>query len=113
MPRTVNEAFEVFLERLVPTEAQRAAASTHRSSVETSLEKSLTVKRYRETGPFRHGTGVRNHADVDLLVSIGKRTADLPRHRPRMDPGRTEGELPQHVDLRTSTRGRRRLRWGR
>lgn len=71
MSRTVNEAFEVFLERLVPTEAQRAAASTHRSSVETSLEKSVTVKRYRETGSFRHGTGVRNHADVDLLVSIG------------------------------------------
>lgn len=55
----------------MPLASQRTAAGAHRASVEASIEKALTVKRYRETGSFHHGTGVRNHADVDLLVSIG------------------------------------------
>jgi hypothetical protein len=71
MPRSVAQGFDKFLEDLTPTAAQRAAASKHRESVEASLEKVLSVKRYRETGSFHHGTGVRNHCDVDLLVSVG------------------------------------------
>lgn len=70
MVRTVDEGFATFLDRLTPTAAQRAAAAKHRSSVESSIEQSLTVKRYREIGSFGHGTGVRGHADVDLLVSL-------------------------------------------
>lgn len=70
MARTVDEGFATFLERLTPTAAQRAAAAKHRSSVEGSIEQSLTVKRYREIGSFGHGTGVRGHTDVDLLVSL-------------------------------------------
>lgn len=29
------------------------------------------MKKFRETGSFRHGTGVHGHVDVDLLVSLG------------------------------------------
>jgi hypothetical protein len=67
----VSEGFDIFLQRLVPLESQRAAAASHRASVEKSLEKKLVVRRYRETGSFHHGTGIRHHCDVDLLVSIG------------------------------------------
>ncbi len=70
MARTIAQGFDTFFERLVPTPAQRSAASMHRASVETSIEKALSVKRYRETGSFTHGTGVRHHCDVDLLVSV-------------------------------------------
>jgi hypothetical protein len=70
MALTVEQGFTKFLETLTPTAAQRAAANKHRSSVESSIEQSLTVKRYREIGSFGHGTGVRGHADVDLLVSL-------------------------------------------
>ncbi len=71
MARSVREGFDVFLQRLIPTETQRLAKERHRSSVETCLNSRVTVKRYREIGSFTHGTGVRNHADADLLVSLG------------------------------------------
>lgn len=71
MPRTVNEGFEEFLRRLVPTKAQRDAGVLHRSTVKTALKARLTVNNFFETGSFSHGTGVRNHSDIDALVSIG------------------------------------------
>jgi hypothetical protein len=70
LPRTVNQAFDVFFERLTPFESQRTASARHRASIESSLRKALRVSTFRETGSFSHGTGVRNHCDVDLLVSI-------------------------------------------
>lgn len=71
MARTVNEAFEVFLRRLVPTDAQREAGTSHRSSVKAALESNLKVNSFFETGSFSHGTGVRGHSDIDVLVSLG------------------------------------------
>jgi hypothetical protein len=68
--RTVNEAFEVFLTRLTPTEAQRTAGASHRATVRGALEKKLTVSNFYETGSFSHGTGVRNYSDIDAFVSI-------------------------------------------
>lgn len=70
MTRTVAQGFEKFLEDLVPLESQRAAAAKHRTSVETSLKSGLNVSRFRDIGSFGHGTGIRGHHDVDLLVSI-------------------------------------------
>ncbi|MCR3747238.1 SMODS domain-containing nucleotidyltransferase [Lentzea californiensis] len=72
MALSVNQGFDTFLGRLVPLESQRVASAKHRTSVETSLKKALSVKAFRETGSFTHGTGVRNHTDVDLLVSLGE-----------------------------------------
>lgn len=70
MPRTVAQAFDLFLGRLTPLESQREARARHRASVESSLRKGLNVSTFRESGSFNHGTGVRNNCDVDLLVSI-------------------------------------------
>lgn len=70
MTLSVAQGFEIFLGRLVPLESQRAAAARHRASVEASLRGALDVYLFRETGSFRHGTGVRGHCDVDLLVSV-------------------------------------------
>ena len=70
MSRTVQQGFDVFLERLTPLQSQRDAAARHRASVEASIKNALHVYLFRETGSFRHGTGVRNYTDVDLLVSI-------------------------------------------
>lgn len=71
MARSVNEGFEVFLKRLVPTPAQRDAGASHRASVKSALEANLTVWNFFETGSFSHGTGVRHYSDIDALVSIG------------------------------------------
>ncbi len=70
MRRTVNDAFSVFLSRLVPTDAQRAAGAKHRATVKSALEKSLDVSTFYETGSFSHGTGVRGYSDIDALVSL-------------------------------------------
>ncbi|MBT2382395.1 nucleotidyltransferase [Streptomyces sp. ISL-11] len=71
MPRSVPEGFDVFLSRLVPLASQREAAAKHRSRVESSLSNALGIHLFREIGSsFSHGTGVRDHCDVDLLVSI-------------------------------------------
>jgi predicted nucleotidyltransferase len=77
MARTVGQAFDVFLKRLTPTAAQREAGASHRVSVKAALEARLEVSRFLETGSFSHGTGVRNHSDIDLLVSLkeGKPTS--------------------------------------
>lgn len=71
MARTVDQGFEEFLSRLIPTDAQREAGVSHRSTVKSALESRLTVSNFFETGSFSHGTGVRHHSDIDALVSIG------------------------------------------
>lgn len=70
MARTVNEGFEAFLDRLTPTAAQREAGAKHRATVKSALESKLGVSNFFETGSFSHGTGVRNHSDIDALVSV-------------------------------------------
>lgn len=70
MARTVNEGFEEFLTRLVPTKAQREAGASHRATVRAALEDRLEVSSFFETGSFSHGTGVRGHSDIDALVSL-------------------------------------------
>ncbi len=70
MARSVDEGFREFLKRLTPTEAQRAAGTGHRESVKKALGDRLDVSTFFETGSFTHGTGVRNHSDIDVLVSL-------------------------------------------
>jgi hypothetical protein len=71
MARSVEEGFEEFLKRLTPTSAQREAGTTHRSTVKSALEAKLKVSNFFETGSFSHGTGIRNHSDIDALASLG------------------------------------------
>lgn len=73
MARTVSQGFEVFMSNLTPLASQQAAAASHRASIEKSLRSALEVSTFWETGSFHHGTGVRGHADVDLLVSLKKK----------------------------------------
>lgn len=70
MVRSVDQAFQVFLERLTPLPSDREAAARHRGTVERAIEAAMPVRRFRETGSFTHGTGVRGYSDVDLMVSI-------------------------------------------
>lgn len=84
MALTVSQGFDIFLERLTPLQSDRDAKARHRLSVETSLKGSTRfgVQLFRETGSFGHGTGIRNHCDVDLLVSMSgnKPTSDTALH---------------------------------
>jgi hypothetical protein len=68
MARTVEQGFAEFASRLTPTSTERDAAVRHRRSVEKALSERLEVVTFLQTGSFWHGTGVRGHADIDLLV---------------------------------------------
>jgi predicted nucleotidyltransferase len=70
MAKTVDQGFADFVQRLTPTAAQRTAGASHRESVQKALKDHLAVHSFFETGSFSHGTGVRNHSDVDVLVSL-------------------------------------------
>lgn len=72
MARSVNEGFEEFLKRLVPTQAQRDAGASHRATVKAALQARIDVRNFYETGSFSHGTGVRGYSDIDALVSINE-----------------------------------------
>ncbi len=72
MPRSVEDGFREFLRRLTPTTAQRTAGTSHRESVRKALEARLEVSTMTETGSFNHGTGVRHHSDIDVMVSVRK-----------------------------------------
>lgn len=74
MSRTVDEGFEEYLRRVVPTQAQRTAGASHRASVKAALEANLSVLNFYETGSFSHGTGVRGFSDIDALLSLGNDT---------------------------------------
>jgi Second Messenger Oligonucleotide or Dinucleotide Synthetase domain len=70
MARTVTKAFDEFLTRLTPLESEREARAKHKDDVEAALRNSIEIGRFLEIGSFHHGTGIRRHCDVDLLVCI-------------------------------------------
>ncbi len=70
MPRTVEEGFQNFLTKLIPTAAESAGASSHRASIKACLEANFGLKRFVRIGSFGNGTSISGHSDVDYLASI-------------------------------------------
>jgi len=70
MPRTVDEGFRDFLPRLTPTTTESSAASKHRASIKSRLEKDFGLKRFVRIGSFGNGTSISGHSDVDYLASL-------------------------------------------
>jgi hypothetical protein len=69
---------------MTPTDAERAAAATHRATVKAALD-GLGLERFVQIGSFSYGTGVSRFSDVDYLASmIGPRpTSDAALARVR------------------------------
>jgi len=67
---TIEQALTLFLQDLTPSPSHREASVKHRAGIESSLYGGLNVSSLREIGSYIHGTAVRNHSDVDLLVGI-------------------------------------------
>jgi hypothetical protein len=70
MARTVQQGLDEFLQRLRPSRAERESATAHRTSIKGAIEKHLDAVAVWETGSFAHGTAIRGHTDIDLLVSF-------------------------------------------
>jgi Second Messenger Oligonucleotide or Dinucleotide Synthetase domain len=70
MPRTVEEAFDVLVERLKPTEAETNAAKSHRESIDACLRSKFGMTSMFRSGSFGHGTSVSGYSDIDYFAVI-------------------------------------------
>ena len=74
MPRTIDEGFQDFLTKLLPTTAESEAARSHRASIESRLKRDFGLRRFVRIGSFGNGTSISGHSDVDYLASLSRDT---------------------------------------
>lgn len=74
MPRTVNEGFQDFHQKLTPSSTESNAAKSHRVSIEQCIDNNLGLKRFWRTGSFGNGTSIKGYSDVDYMASIPRKS---------------------------------------
>lgn len=70
MPRTIEEGFADFLEKLKPQRVESDAAKSHRASIETRLRTDFGLNRFVRIGSFGNGTSISRYSDVDYLACL-------------------------------------------
>ena len=70
MARTVDEAFEILIDWLKPSETETTNAASHRTSIEACLKNKFDLTSMFRSGSFGHGTSVRGYSDVDYFANI-------------------------------------------
>jgi hypothetical protein len=70
MTKNVNEAFELLVARLKPTESETAAAASHRLSIESCLRNNFRMTSMFRSGSFGHGTSVSGFSDIDYFAVV-------------------------------------------
>ena len=70
MPRTVDEGFRDFLQKLTPSNYESDAAKLHRVSIKQCLESNFGLQRFWRIGSFGNGTSISGYSDVDYMASI-------------------------------------------
>lgn len=70
MPRSIEQGFSDFLEKLKAKVPESQAAKNHRASIESCLRKKFGLNRFVRIGSFGNGTSVSGYSDVDYLASI-------------------------------------------
>ena len=68
--RDVNEAFDILLSWVMPSETETTGAASHRASIQACLQNNLGMTNFFRTGSFGHGTSVRGHSDIDYFAVI-------------------------------------------
>ena len=70
MPRTIDEGFRDFLQKLTPSNTETEAARRHRASIEQSIRSNFGLNRFWRIGSFGNGTSISGYSDVDYMASI-------------------------------------------
>ena len=70
MPRTVDEGFRDFLQKLTPSNYETEAAKRHRASIEQCIRSNFGLDRFWRIGSFGNGTSISGYSDVDYMASI-------------------------------------------
>lgn len=70
MPRTVEQGFNDFHNKIKTSAAETAAAKSHRSSIEACLKANFGLNRFTRIGSFGNGTNISGYSDVDYLACL-------------------------------------------
>jgi len=70
MPRSIEQGFSDFHDKLKTSAAETAAAKSHRASIEACLKSNFGLNRFTRIGSFGNGTNINGHSDVDYLASL-------------------------------------------
>ncbi|HDR9038415.1 MULTISPECIES: SMODS domain-containing nucleotidyltransferase [Burkholderia] len=70
MPRTIEQGFIDFHNKIKTSAVETAAAKSHRASIETCLRNNFGLNRFTRIGSFGNGTNVSGYSDVDYLACL-------------------------------------------
>ncbi|WP_372399824.1 nucleotidyltransferase [Azospirillum sp. HJ39] len=90
---TIDEAFDLLIKWVVPSETETTKAASHRASIELCLKSNFGMNNFFRTGSFGHGTSLRGYSDVDYFAVI-------PREKLKNDSSATLRELCQALAKR-------------
>jgi len=72
MPRTIEQGFNDFHDKLKPTSTESSQAASHRASIEARLKTDFGLARFTRIGSFGNGTSISGYSDVDYLACLPK-----------------------------------------
>ncbi|MFQ1921672.1 SMODS domain-containing nucleotidyltransferase [Aeromonas veronii] len=70
MPRTIEQGFNDFHDKIKTSAAETEAARKHRASIEACLKSNFGLNRFTRIGSFGNGTNVSGFSDVDYLTCL-------------------------------------------
>ena len=70
MPRTIEEGFRDFHDKIKTSATESTAAKSHRASIEACLKRNFGLNRFTRIGSFGNGTNINGYSDVDYLACL-------------------------------------------
>lgn len=70
MPRTIEDGFNDFHDKLKLVKTESEAVKSHRASIEACLKSNFGMNRFFRTGSIGNGTNVANYSDTDYFAGI-------------------------------------------
>jgi len=70
MPRTVNEGFNDFHDKLKLVSSESDAVAKHRASIKSCLKSNFGMNRFFRMGSIGNGTNVNGYSDTDYFAGI-------------------------------------------
>lgn len=82
MPRTIEEGFRDFNDKLKIVKTESESLKKHRASIEACMKNNFGMNRFFKTGSIGNGTNVSGYSDTDYFAGI-------PRENLKKDSGTT------------------------
>ncbi len=70
MPRTVEEGFRDFHDKLKIVKTESESVKNHRASIKACMESNFSMNRFFRTGSIGNGTNVNGYSDTDYFAGI-------------------------------------------